>query len=219
MKKVQLLIVCLGILISSQGFSQISHEIGVQGGPSIRYLFKDYDTNYPAGGTIGLNYQLNINAFFSIRSEINYELKGNSWTFISVDPMYPSPKQFNNFNYLTFPVLARFNFGKKHKFFFNTGPYLGYLLSAKQFMKDAEPEFSAKTVVTQDFKRFDFGLSSSLGAIIQINKHFALPIELRFNASLAGNPEQNNFFDGFGPWYGPVHSVQFTVGFAYHFNP
>jgi hypothetical protein len=157
----------------------------LQGGVGLRY-FLGYSYSTPtSGGVLGLSYQINIKDYFSLLTEVNYELKGQKWGLFSNDPEYPHPNLYENFHYLTLPILAKFKTTGKHKFFVTIGPYFGYMLDAKSFIKDGPPEFSkTEQNFVSYYDRFDFGVNGGLGASFSISKSWIIPI-LRFDMGIA----------------------------------
>jgi hypothetical protein len=135
---------------------------------------------------------------FSIQVELNYSAQGGqkngeqaipSSTFSAYFPPGYTPPQYfyANFdskarlNYLELPVLAKFTFpiGGHVKFLIDAGPYVGYLLTAKNITKDsseiymdqAETEpvpvgrqsFYDNQSLTSDIHRFNFGIQGGIG--------------------------------------------------------
>ncbi len=125
--------------------------IGVHGGisiPDIRGSQADiYSRNFTSrqGPYFGLSLEKTVTPLFSLVVELNFTSQGGKRSGmqpITMDipgglPVPPDTILFANFHnetildYLEVPVLARFSFGHRLRFFLNAGPYVGVLLRAK----------------------------------------------------------------------------------------
>jgi len=132
------------------------------------------------GGVLGLTFQYNMNRMFSIHSNIaverkGTELPGSDWQCANC----PHEGAAIQLDYVTVPVLARFNFGSKARFFANTGPYVGYLINYEWIDT-----------------RFDYGWVTGLGGQMDITQKTVLSLEVRNSYGLApitaGNSEFEN---------------------------
>jgi len=61
---------------------------------------------------------------------------------------------------MTIPVLVRLMFGNKAKFFFDIGPYFGYLIKKMEITEAFHEYPGGKSNHTDNFKRFDFGITT-----------------------------------------------------------
>ena len=171
-----------------------SFEIGFEIGPSLTSLdghdiISNETFQIPAGMEIpsgeykisrestikksfsgGLSFQYNSPKIFSIKTNITYERKGPRDQTVSYTDTLGNVKVISeqvDVDYLTIPILARFSYGKRTKFFFNTGPYFSYILYSEK-----------NTVYT---KWFDMGLILGTGCVFLINDQLLMTTEVRNN--------------------------------------
>jgi hypothetical protein len=129
--------------------------IGVHGGisiPDIRGSETDvYSRNFTSrqGPYFGLSLEKTLTPLFSLVVELNFTSQGGlrkGLQPITMDlpaglPVPPGTILYASFrnetilDYLEVPVLARFTFGHRLRFFLNAGPYVGILLRAKAVTK------------------------------------------------------------------------------------
>lgn len=116
---------------------------------------KDFEST--DGADIGVTFEFPIQDNFSVQTEINYTQRGAMRTGMQPVPGNELTDELNQFlplfgidqitdenplfadyegetdlNYLEIPVLAKFIWGNKTKFYAEVGPYVGVLVSAKQ---------------------------------------------------------------------------------------
>ncbi|QIA08228.1 porin family protein [Draconibacterium halophilum] len=125
----------------------------------------------PSIGFIG-KYQ--ITEGFALKSGLEYQQKGRSFTEENIDVS-------NKLQYLTLPVKAEFSAGEKAGFkkgqrlYFAVGPYLSYMLDAKGKLDDIEFDMN------NDTKDFDAGLGLELGMEFPVFNQKALQVGLNYN--------------------------------------
>ena len=88
--------------------------------------------------------------------------------------------------YITIPLLFRGSYGDYVKFFFNTGPYLGILLSNKTTI-DANSQYNEpgrEVDNTDSTKSTDFGITAGIGLQIPISAKNLLTFEIRDDIGL-----------------------------------
>jgi hypothetical protein len=189
----------------SQGQST-RFQLGIEGGPSLSMLRYDlffFPSKYVEagpGGAIGLTIKYNINNRLALKTNLSYEMKGNTRTG---DPDY-------RLNYITLPMLLQVKFGKSPLFFMNIGPYVGYLLP-----------LASNT--DYYYKPFDMGISMGVGLEIPVSHQFSLNFEIRNNVGLV-NISRNATYNKHG---NPVveigdlytHSIVGQVGFVCNIGP
>ena len=154
-----------------------------------------------SGEAFGLTLNWNTGAFFGWRADVLYSSEGGQRSGMqaldgsSFNPQVPIGTYFyanyNNesiLNYLEVPVMAKYTFpvGKSTKFYVDFGPYLGFLLNAKQKTSGSSivyadaggnmpvsvnPQngqalpvsFDADTNITSDINSVNFGLTGGAG--------------------------------------------------------
>lgn len=158
---ITLLLVCS----LQQAYSQSPVYVGFKGGISIPNLTSgsaqsDWDEGYSSriGPNVGVLAEFQFSPLFSIQPEVNYIGEGGKRNGIqpfSIPDEYVAIYQqafqtdkdytyadFNNvsrINYIQIPVMAKVNFPLNQngtlKFFAQVGPYVSFLVSAKQIIK------------------------------------------------------------------------------------
>ena len=193
-------------------------DIGLEGGPSWTSLRGNdilEDFNDPTiGYSGGLTFQYNFPKLISLRTNIAYERKGviakSQATDINGNPIGEITTH-SNFDYLTMPLLTRLTFGNKMTFFVNVGPYFGYLIKHTS-VTEAFNEFPKSTWDnTDNFKRFDTGLTGGLGGGLKIKDKFLLTLEIRHNIGLYNTSKLPVYNDGTIM----TNSTNLLIGFAY----
>lgn len=137
---------------------------------------------------------------------INYAGQGGKRTGMQpvtgVQPgvtFYASFKNVAILNYLEVPVMAKWEWGHKWKYYADFGPYVGFLLSAKQKTSGSGPlyydeggtqpvtymsqpvvqSFDANTDVKSDLHSVNFGLTGGAGIIKKICSNSELVFDIR----------------------------------------
>ena len=141
MKKALVLIGLL--LITSTHFGQISIApiVGVSYSSKSGMYMKSDDNKssntFIFGILGGLALNIELSKMISIQTEFLYIQKG-----MSTADLYPyytfavggvfRPGEYNvKYNYLEIPLLVKFTFGNKFKYYFAAGPYIGYAINGK----------------------------------------------------------------------------------------
>lgn len=181
------------------------YSIGVKGGINFcnyggRYISSNYQEMIRPG--FGVVAQFQTNSWFTVQAELNYDPKGASYSRVTTSESFFT-EEYNNFeenlNYLTLPVMARFDIGKKNRIFGYTGAYLGYLLSANitgQYViyNNFDPDDRQETNVDRDYKsdidNFDFGAILGVGFDFTISEKYILFADGRFNWGWANVAQQ-----------------------------
>jgi hypothetical protein len=188
MKNVKLLFTAVILTFSLKSYCQINRlDIGIEGSPSLisirgNPIIKKYH-NSTIGFTGGIFVQYNLNKFLSIRTNINFERKGSVVESNFTDSRGNNLIYTNklNYDYSTIPFLVKTTIGNKYKFFVNAGPYIGFLIGAKNILKSTLINSSSEL---NGFNSIDWGLATGLGVSIPIKQKLALSIELRNNLGL-----------------------------------
>jgi len=192
------------ILFSLITFSSFSQENNVSFGINLGGTYSSIrgngfanknssDLDYLVG--ISLKYQLNDK--FSLLGNINYE---NNTVFYDQIVRYdengnlviygctfdnpncaPTFKISTKFQYLTLPILIRYNFDEFfNDFFINGGVFISYLIDTSNYIDGEKNDLDFNSL----FKRFNSGLSMGIGYQIEINAKIKLNLELRDNFGL-----------------------------------
>jgi len=198
-------------------------EIGFNGGLGISNLHgPDYNSNYfktsklltPTGG---LFLVFGINKNLEIVSSFSFETKGDKFTEVDFTDYAGNSLGSRNishkFNYTTANVLARGLIGINNeiKIFGNVGPYVGYLINAKEISKLNNPSNANGTYysdynrdISGYLKKIDYGITAGIGVMCPLLKKYKLSLEVRRNIGLYGidnfssvnnNTSKNNSLD------------------------
>jgi hypothetical protein len=165
------------LLISSTILQEIYPQVkpmwyGVKGGWN--YSF----TNVEIGGLnvqgrhglhAGAVFEYWISDLFAIHSNALYNMKGNMWErdlgfFGTVEYKWA-------FDYLSFPILAKFAFGDKVKFYVIVGPEFSFLLSGNEVKEGEAWEYAGEITGETDIKEYmnSFEFAANLGFGVDIH--------------------------------------------------
>jgi hypothetical protein len=176
----------LALIFTSSIYSQI--KIGLNAGATYSKLYGKnvYDSPGYKGFLIGASFEYYLNESLSLKTNLNYERKsfGDSFPFTDNRGMLIGQiKVTTNFDYLTIPIMAKYEFGNSKKFFVNGGPFLGFLLSTKNKGKSKVLNLNSSTNI-EGLKKINVGLSFGIGMKVYSNDKSDLNIELRENLGL-----------------------------------
>ena len=173
-----------------------ANDIGVELGPSLSqfiYYSKSAKNNvnknvvfdFKLGYMGGAFFQYNFSSYFSLKSGVEYEKKlitSNMEIFINNEN---ETEQWSTlYNYITIPLLAKYNINlKKNRFFIDAGTYVDILMLSKGKTKLANI-INSNYNLTKGYRRLFLGISAGFGAIIPINKKYDMSFEVRDNYGL-----------------------------------
>lgn len=195
-----LLVFLLPLLMFAQAGKS---ALGIEGGPSLISLrgnpANDSINDPTIGFAGGIFFQYNLPKVFSIRTNIIFERKGtvaSGKIWVTDDDGnikgVSKYKVHTNFDYLSTSILLRATFGKKVRYFLNTGPYFGYL--TKLTFSTRWSDFFPDTTITDTnhTKRFDTGIVTGLGISVPVTKKISISCELRNNLGLYDLSKSSN---------------------------
>jgi hypothetical protein len=215
----QLRILVLSITVSFLFCSELKaqtnkFEFGVEASPSFTFLkgsdFIEKFYNGTLGYSGGISFQYNFGKRVALRTNIAYERKGgaNYGGFTDNYGATIGNSSLNYiFDYLTLPVLVRFSFGNKVKYFINGGPYLGYLLS-QTFVIKGDNFKTVNIDNTSNYNSLDAGISLGTGLQYPIHEKLYFSSEIRGNLGLLSTLPRGDI---------KVNSVNLLLGIAYRF--
>jgi len=167
-----------------------ANSFGIELGPSLSqviYYSKLAKLNnntvfdFKLGYEGGLFYQYNFNSHFSLRTCISYERKliTSHIEFFNFTTNENEIELWHTFyNYITIPLLAKYNINiKKNRFFIDAGTYIDMLLLGKY--KYEYTNHLVKGDITNFHRRFVSGISIGIGTTIPVNKKFDMSFEVR----------------------------------------
>ncbi|MFT3793180.1 porin family protein [Flavobacterium sp.] len=206
--------ILMAILLASQfGLAQKGKfEFGLVGGyntasvSSIQAPFSDQDVSSRAGVNIGLSSEYHFAENWSVNLKVLYDQKGLDGYNVSFDLTPESGyNQFGSFSdfdlkYLTFPVTAHWNFGKKVNFSIGAGGYVGYLLDSNaddinRISFDPLDLNGNSTLNPLDFEEMDYGAVVSAGAKYPLTEAFRIGFEYEFQQGFSEVLQPNIYRD------------------------
>lgn len=179
--------------------------IGVKGGISwtgqTSYYFHN-EEKFRTGLAVGLTYDYTFKKYFSAGADIIYNQRGFSldWPLVDNQGNYIGRDMTYNYNYdyITLPLKAGFNYGKKFYGFINLGVTPSVLVSAKVknpiFIEEngaLVPTHYVKTNVFQDMKKFDIGGFAEIGAGYKIKERYWLYSSVSYQHSFTSFSNKN----------------------------
>src|SRR6218665_1532848 len=204
MKK-NLFLLLFALLPFFQMQAQHKFKLGINGGATYS-KFRNQDVG-TINGTYGFGFMAGLSAEYylkdnlSLKANLSYDRKSSrAKSTLSVREYYDSypivyrQKITYNYDYLTLPIMVKFDFGKNKDFFINGGPFIGYLLQSelKSKMKPSYPTDPLDT--TDSYNSFDYGLTVGFGKIVKLTEKTDLSIEVRDNLGLS----KMNDFETYG---------------------
>ena len=192
--KAKTILFLLALIFTSSIYSQI--KIGVNAGATYSKPYEGYEGfDAGIGFLIGASFEYYLNENLSLKTNLNYERKSFGDSFPEIDKfgvLKGQIKVTTNFDYLTIPIMAKYEFGNSKKFFVNGGPFLGFLLR-----EENKADVPSVGQITDNgySKNIDVGLSFGIGTKIYINDKSDLNIELRENLGLL-NISDNEVYEG-----------------------
>lgn len=137
MRKIKKALFIIGILFTSIVFAQNEIRIGINAGATYskfrgNQLIENADAKIDF--LIGVSFEYYLKENLSIKTNLNYERKSFNTQSFGADEfgfVNNEVEITTNFDYLSLPILVKYEFGNSKKFFINGGPFLGFLLSTK----------------------------------------------------------------------------------------
>lgn len=211
--------------------------IGLEGGPSMSPFIenKTYKNNdkvhsgfiLKTGKSLGLSFQWNSSKRLSLRTGITYENKVVAFTTNYSDVGTTQSGHgtgSSHFDYLTIPVLARFSYGEKVHFFFNTGVFFSFLTKQIEYAEGTNYHVIGMSIYSTDYnykfsddynyKPLDFGAIGGVGLGVPIQKRWYFSLELRDNFGISNILYSNSY-------YGrtlTTNSLNLLLGISYKLN-
>ncbi len=169
MKKLVIYLMSLLFVMSFSAKAQ-NTSLGVRGGISIPNLSAGGSNNNPLntgyksrlGPDLALFADFGISKDFSIEPVLEYSSQGGKKDGMQAFPnpygstptyLYANFKSEAKMNYLLVPVLAKLGWNISHsspvRFYVNVGPFVGFLLNAKQVTSGSSPVYADQDGTTQ----------------------------------------------------------------------
>ena len=157
---------------------------GFKGGLNFSNFYVDNvdDSNMLTGFNAGLYAKFPITNSIAIQPEINYTTKGSEQIYDN--GVVQGTSKFN-INYIEVPVLLVANI--TDNFNVHVGPYAAYMVSGKT-KNDSNFGSSESELDTDDFNKFDAGISGGLGIDLDV-----VNFGVRYNYGLTKIGKDNSF--------------------------
>ncbi|WNM18380.1 porin family protein [Flavobacterium capsici] len=156
------------------------------------------------GFNIGGSLDFYLSNTWSIKTKLIYDQKGwNNDVYYDANSGNQYATDYN-LNYLTVPVMANWHFGNTRNWYLNFGPYVGFLLNAKdaRFNND----------VTDFFNNTDFGLAFGVGVKIPVSDKVKLFFEFEGQGGFTDILKYQNNYD-----YSAVTNSRGSFNFGVNF--
>ncbi len=198
MRKITFLLFAITLITFKTTAQESKVKFGVQAGLTYS-KFRGYEsfTGEKPGFSylFGVSLQYKLDESLSLRADLSYDrktqvTKGSTIDWYSDSPVI-SPDAIYNFkgttylNYITLPIMLKFNFTRNKSFYINGGPYLGYLLKSGMKYETSRPQDSDEDIEDTKYRKsIDFGISAGFGKEFKLNDNHSIYVELRENLGL-----------------------------------
>ena len=150
----------------------------------------------------GLSFRYVTESHCGLQIEANYSQRG--WE-------EASGAYSRQADYIEFPLLTHLYWGKTHRFIFNLGPKLGYLLKETDLINTVtEPDEQQKTPISN---RFDYGIAAGFGYNLHTRKAGVIQLETRAYYGLS-----NIFPDAKTDYFRASNYLNVSVSLGYYFQ-
>jgi outer membrane protein W len=172
-KKTILAAIAVFSALAATAQSKGNIEFGIGAGVNFSNLSVRGSNNYwgNADGSTAFNVGASLDYYFSDRWSIKvkpaYDRKG--WDNDVISDGVDSYSTDINTDYITVPVMANWHFGRKRNWYLNFGPYVGFLISAKETRFDTD--------LKNAFETTDIGAALGIGVKIPLNEKLKLFID------------------------------------------
>jgi hypothetical protein len=175
----KVVVVAMALILGANGFANAQFQWGINAGANASTLSAlgnlGDDNALKIGFNSGLMARYRFNDWLAFKTGVAYQQKGER-----IDEAVTNNEIKTSLSYLVVPVKAEFSAGEKaglkdrRRLFFATGPYLGYLLDAKQTV-------SGNTTDLDGMNDTDFGWNFELGFEFPVMKTNALQVSLNYD--------------------------------------
>jgi hypothetical protein len=142
MKKIfTTLLIVLGFATIASAQTKSNVEFGVNVGYNESYVIDSYsgaNSSWVNGFNVGVSADYYFNPAWSLKVKAIYDQKGWGDGYLTDDQGNTAYGVNYKLNYLTVPVLANWHFGRTRNVYLDFGPYVGFLLNAKDNIGDTD---------------------------------------------------------------------------------
>lgn len=194
MKKVLFAAIAVfGLVFNAGAQSKGDVEFGANIGANYAYIGgKDGTSDARFNWNAGIAADYYFSDRWSVKAKLIYDRKGWNDGYLlfgndAFDPVHATVIYNTHFNldYLTIPVTANWHFGKKRNWYLHFGPYVGFLVNAK--------DTRFKNDVKDFFKTTDFGANVGIGVKIPVTDKLKIFVEYDEQAGLTEIYKTNKF--------------------------
>lgn len=142
-------------------------------------LIKDNDSRLDYLIGVGITYHLKNK--LSLKGEVNYVRKKISsirTVYNEFTHLISKTEEVTNFDYLSIPILLKFEFGNNNRLYINAGPSMSFLLNTHSEIISQEDNLNDNANI------FDLAISAGLGKKFELDKTNSLTIEVRHSLGL-----------------------------------
>lgn len=187
------------LFFSTAIYSQDKIKIGVNTGITYsswrgNVIVENYESEFSflTGGYFEYYIKENV----SLKSNLNFERKSfnaGERNFVNEFGEFLGTSSITiNLDYLSLPIMIKYDLGKRQNFFVNGGIFMGYLLSEKSKAKG----IVNSTDDLEQLKKLDIGLTLGVGTSISLGEKSKLLIELRENLGILNTAKGMVINDG-----------------------
>lgn len=162
-------------------------SIGIEGGPGISLIYGSgsvYSHSDPAfSGAVGIFGEYGVVRNFSAKLALHYE-RISTFTDNHASTLPSGGRLKYNLDYISLPVLVKWNTGGRIRFFVNAGPCLSLLLNESVWYL---PDNGSKEKVaneTEAFHAVNLAVTAGAGIMFQVWKRILLSLEVRDNLGI-----------------------------------
>ena len=169
MKKLLMAVLVLGLVPMAFGQGKGKVEFGLNiGYNNATVSDADYTADNGSGFNLGASADYYFSDAWSMKIKLIYDQKGWDNGYIILDDDTEWLTDFN-LNYVTVPVMASWHFAPKRNWYLSFGPYVGFLVDAKETHFDSD--------VKDGFNTTDFGLAVGIGVKIPVSNKLKIFFE------------------------------------------
>ncbi|MBI1223019.1 MAG: outer membrane beta-barrel protein [Bacteroidetes bacterium] len=189
MKAFAALFLLSGLIVSNLASSQ-SLFVGIESGPAVSKLFGNSILKYSHVGGLsyygGIQGQFQLNSHWSIKGAVSFEIRNSNYLNINVldsnGMVSQTLRSYNHMNFISIPLMARYEFGVSRNFFVNAGPSISCLATYK-----VKTNINYGTQVIDQPKldnKLEVGLCAGAGYQLNLGKSLRVSAELRNTTGL-----------------------------------
>jgi hypothetical protein len=218
-------IVCFILLLAAQSGSLFAQKgvwsAGIEGGPGLSLIYGSQSvysqSTFSLAGAAGIFGEYGFARNFSAKVALHYErISTRTNNYSTMLP--PGGVLQYNLDYISLPVLVKWSFGGRIRFFVNAGPCVSLLLQESLWHL---PENGSKSKVAEEKEAY---LPVNLAVMaLPVGKNLLLSLEVRNNLgvinirSSVSDFEHTSYFSGAEP-IGYTNSTLLLAGVCYRFG-